>query len=68
MPPGIQAVVARHIANQEMIVEAALTGDRLLALQALANEPLVTDLDGVEQLLDELLAAGREHLPELWEN
>jgi alpha-galactosidase len=68
LPPGIQAVVARHIANQEMIVEAALTGDRRLALQALANDPLVTDLDSLKSLLGELLAAGREYLPKVWED
>ena len=41
LPPGIQSVVSRHVSNQEMIVEAALEGDKLLALQALINDPMV---------------------------
>ena len=28
LPPGVQPLVARHVANQEMIVEAALSRDR----------------------------------------
>ncbi len=63
LPPGVQAVVARHVSNQEMIVEAALRGDRNLALQALLNDPLLQEVDGAERMLDEMLEANREYLP-----
>jgi 6-phospho-beta-glucosidase len=46
-----------------MIVEAALNGDRNLALQALANDPLVHDIDSVPRLLAEMLTANRQFLP-----
>ena len=67
LPPGIQAVVARHVANQEMIVEAALNGDRRLALHALLNDPLVRDLDTAGPMLDEMLAANRRYLPRFFQ-
>jgi alpha-galactosidase/6-phospho-beta-glucosidase family protein len=64
LPPGIQAVVARHVANQEIIVEAALSGDRELALQALLNDPLVRNLDSAGLMLDEMLEANKQYLPQ----
>lgn len=67
LPPGIHAVVARHVANQEMIVEAALNGDRRLALHALLADPLVHDLDTAGPMLDEMLASNRRYLPRFFE-
>jgi alpha-galactosidase len=64
LPPGIQAIVSRHVANQEMIVTAALTGDRTLALQALLNDPL-THLAPQQagKMLNEMLVANKAYLP-----
>jgi alpha-galactosidase len=42
LPPGVAALVARHVAVQELIVEAALTRDRELAFQALCADPTTT--------------------------
>lgn len=42
LPPGVETVVATHIKNQEMIVEAALTKDENLAFQAIYNDPCTT--------------------------
>lgn len=39
--PGIFGLTLKHITNQEIIVDAALTGNKGLALQALVNDPLV---------------------------
>jgi alpha-galactosidase len=66
LPEAAAAVTTRHIANQEGIVQAALTGDHHLALQMLANDPLVHDLAGCEAMLDEMLAANRTYLPEFF--
>jgi alpha-galactosidase len=63
LPPGILNVVSTHVTNQEMIVEAALTGDKNLALQALVNDPLVREVEGAEKMLDEMLFANRQFLP-----
>lgn len=63
LPPAIQSMVNIHVQNQEMIVEAAMTGDRGLALQALYNDPLTREFDYVPQMLDELLEANKQYLP-----
>ncbi len=39
LPPGLHALVAQHVANQELIVQAALAHDRALAFQAVFNDP-----------------------------
>lgn len=63
IPSSLSTILSRHVNNQEMIVEAALNGDRNLALQALANDPLVHDIDSVPRLLAEMLTANRQFLP-----
>ena len=42
LPPGVETLVSTHVKNQEMIVEAALTGDEDLAFQAIFNDPCTT--------------------------
>jgi alpha-galactosidase len=64
LPPGVLSTIEPHVVNQEMIVAAALRGDRKLALQALVNDPLVHDLKTARALLDELLAAHEAYLPQ----
>lgn len=39
LPAGFAALINQHIANQEMIVEAALSGNQDLAFQAFFNDP-----------------------------
>jgi alpha-galactosidase/6-phospho-beta-glucosidase family protein len=56
------AVIAPHVARQELIVETALTGRREPALAALATDPLIVDPATVEPMLDELLETNREFL------
>lgn len=57
LPHAAHAVIAPHVARQELIVEAALTKRHELALAALATDPLVRDPATVEPLLNELLEA-----------
>jgi len=64
LPEAVRAVLARHVSNQELIVHAGLTGDYAAVLQAFANDPLVRSLESAKGMLDELLAAHREYLPQ----
>jgi 6-phospho-beta-glucosidase len=64
VPLGVLSTLQPHVVNQELIVQAALTGDYKLALQAMVNDPLVHDLKTARALLDELLAAHAEFLPQ----
>lgn len=57
LPLPLYAAVAPHLARQELVVEAALTGRRAAARAAMAVDPMVGDPAIVDPLLDELLAA-----------
>jgi alpha-galactosidase len=64
LPPGPAAIVARHAANQEAIVEAALARDRDLAFQAFYNDPANRlPPDESWELFREMLAASSLWLP-----
>ena len=65
LPSGAAAITNLAAAVQDLTVEAALQGDRHLALQALALDPLTytLDLDETERMLDEMLEASRPVLP-----
>lgn len=69
VPVGVQNVLQTHISNQEMTVQAALTGNRNLALQVLLKDPLSSRLtiQQASQMLDELLEANRSWLPLFFE-
>jgi alpha-galactosidase/6-phospho-beta-glucosidase family protein len=50
--------------QQELTVDAALTGDRALALQALLADPLVPSVETAAALLDEALQTHEAYLPQ----
>jgi len=66
LPPEVLAVVEPHVLRQELTVEAGLAGDRQKALAVLASDPLVQDLDSAKPMLDELLEANRDYLPQFF--
>lgn len=55
LPPKIVEIVNKHVGNQELIVESALTGNHQLGIKALANDPLVRNIDSVENMYWELV-------------
>ena len=66
IPPGVLTQIERHIAVQEMTVEAALAGDRDQVLQAMLGDPLCGSVRRYQDLVkmrDALLAANRAWLP-----
>ncbi len=66
LPAPYDEIVRRHVATQELTVEAALRGDRALAGEAFALDPLAGrgDLRVQEAMVDELLAGTAEWLPQ----
>ncbi len=58
------AFCARQVDIVEMAVQAAVEGDRALALQALALDPMIDDLDIARRLLDDGLALFADYLPQ----
>ena len=66
LPGPYAEIVRRQTATQELTVEAALTGDRSLAAQAFALDPLAGrgDLAETDAMVAELLAGTAEWLPQ----
>ncbi|MBN1676068.1 MAG: alpha-galactosidase [Kiritimatiellae bacterium] len=66
LPPQLAALNRSNIAVQELVVEAALTGEPEYAMQAIAIDPLtaaVCTLAEVRDMTRQMLAAEREWLP-----
>lgn len=66
LPEPVAATLRQHITVQELTVEAALTGDRQIALQAFLQDPQIASVltpEGTVDLLDELLEAHADYLP-----
>jgi len=64
LPAGLQPLIHRHVCNQELIVEAALTRNTDLAFQAVYVDP-VNDLpvDQTWNMFKMMLQASKEFLP-----
>jgi 6-phospho-beta-glucosidase len=63
LAPEMLGLVQAVTAYEQLTIEAARTGSRSVALRALLANPLVRQWDIAVPLLDELLAANRDHLP-----
>jgi 6-phospho-beta-glucosidase len=58
MPEQVAGLVRQLTAHARLGSEAAVTGDRHLALQALMAHPLVNDIAAAEAMLDRLTPGG----------
>jgi alpha-galactosidase len=63
LPEGIANILAARVRQQELTIDAALNGDRQLALQALLADPLVPSIEAAEGMLEDALAAHAASLP-----
>jgi alpha-galactosidase len=66
LPEGIAELLRREITISHLTVDAVVRGDRQLALQALLLDPVIRDMDVAQQVLDDYLAAYRDHLTSFW--
>jgi alpha-galactosidase len=67
LPPQCAVLTNLSAQIEEMAVEAALTGNRRLVYQAIANDPLtaaVLSLAEIQQMVDELFARNCDYLPQ----
>lgn len=67
LPGNLQAIISRHVANQENTLAAALTCDRDLGFTTFMNDAQMTlsPADG-RKLFDEMLSNQRAYLPDAW--
>ena len=66
LAPEMRGLVQHAKAYELLAVEAAVSGDRQVALRALLTNPLVPDAATAEGLLAAILDEGRQHLPRFW--
>jgi alpha-galactosidase len=66
IPDPLLGAMQTSIDEQELSVEAALTGDRDLVEQAMAVSPMLADKDRAGELADRLLKANRDWLPQFF--
>jgi len=64
LPPVVAELCRREAERVELVVDAAVTGSREVALQALAIDPTVDDLDVARAVLDEILTTHKVNLPQ----
>lgn len=66
VPEVVAGSMLTIVNEQELAVEAALTGRRDLVYKAMRVSPQLADKEAAEQLADELLEANREYLPQFF--
>ncbi|MFX1284606.1 MAG: hypothetical protein ACFFB5_13175 [Promethearchaeota archaeon] len=66
LPEGIAALCQREISQAKLITKASIEGDREVALQAFAIDPMINDLSLAETLLDEYLQVHKKYLPQFF--
>ncbi|MCU6712481.1 6-phospho-beta-glucosidase [Paenibacillus sp. J5C_2022] len=63
VPEGITGLIRAVKAYESMAIEAAITGDRGIALQAMVHHPLVPSVSVAKTLLEEMLIENKKYLP-----
>ncbi|UHA72551.1 6-phospho-beta-glucosidase [Paenibacillus sp. 481] len=66
VPEHIKGLLHAVKTYEQLTIEAAITGDRGIALQAMVHHPLVPSVAVAKQLLDEMLEANRAYLPQFF--
>lgn len=68
LPVAVRGLVQQIKSFERVAVEAAVTGDRELAVLALTINPLVASDTLAKQIVDEMIEAHKEHLPQFIKN
>ena len=66
LAPEMLGLIQHVTAYEQLTIQAALTGDRSIALRALLANPLVGEWSVSMRMLDELIAANVDDLPAYW--
>lgn len=63
VPENVKGLMHAVKVYEKLTIDAAVTGDRGIALQALAHHPLIPSVEVAKTVLDELLEAHKPYLP-----
>jgi alpha-galactosidase len=66
LPGPVAELCRREITVAQLCVDAAIHGDREAALQCLLLDPVITDMEVAQSILDAYLEAYRPYLPQFW--
>lgn len=66
LPGPIAELCRRELFIAQLCVDAAVEGDRTIALQCLLLDPVVTDNEQAKLILDDYLLTYKEYLPQFW--
>jgi 6-phospho-beta-glucosidase len=66
LPETIRPLCVQAKAWESWTVEAGVTGDRKAALMAMMINPLVPSFEVARALVDEMLEANRDYLPQFF--
>jgi alpha-galactosidase len=66
LPGPIAELCRREITVGQLSVDAAVHGDRQVALQSLLLDPVVRDMDTAKLILEDYLTTYRDFLPQFW--
>lgn len=64
LPEPIAELCRREIALVDLVVEAAVTGNRQVALQALLLDPMINDIDTARRIFDDYLTTHAPYWPQ----
>ena len=66
LPEPAAELCRRELMVAQLSIDAAVEGSYEKALQCLLLDPVITDMKVARNILDDYLAAYREHLPQFW--
>lgn len=66
VPEQVKGLLHAVKTYESLTIEAAITGDRGIALQAMAHHPLVPSVQVAKTLLEEMLEANKDYLPNFY--
>ncbi|MFZ4451204.1 6-phospho-beta-glucosidase [Salibacterium aidingense] len=67
VPVQIRGLLQVVKAYEELTVEAAVTGDKGMALQALTLHPLIPSAEKAKELLEQMLEVNKHYLPQFYQ-
>lgn len=68
LPPVVFGLLSQVKMYELLTVQAAVTGDRNAAYQALLANPIGPSADKIEAVLDDMLEVNKPYLPQFWNN
>ena len=66
LPTAIAELCRRELTAAQLGIDAAVSGDRQLALQCLLLDPIITDIETAKTVLDDYLITYKKYLPQFW--